>query len=80
MTTLPTKPLPIKPNLQPERQLAQVEEARRDVEERLARLRGKIEGDLPFVTKSFTRNGAWAAIALGFAAGLALAYRARKKR
>ncbi len=71
---------PVKPNLQPAQQLARVEDARRDVEQRLASLRGKIESDLPFVTKSFTRNGVWAVLAMGFAAGLALAYRARKKR
>ncbi len=72
--------LPVKANLQPARQLEKVEEARRDVETRLASLRGKIENDLPFVTKNFTKNGVWAVITLGFAAGLALAYRARRRR
>ena len=69
-----------KPHLQPATELAHVEAARRDVEDRLAKLRGRLEADLPAMAKTITRNGTWAAVALGFAAGLALAYRTRPRR
>ena len=68
-----------KPNLRPAAQLQRVEDARRDVEERLAALRGRLESDVPAIAKTITRTGAWSAIALGFAAGLALAYRTRRR-
>ena len=71
---------PIKPNLLPQRQLQQVADARRDVETRLAGLRNQLESDLPFVSKTLTKNGAWAVVALGVAAGLAFAYRSRQRR
>lgn len=69
-----------KPHLVPAGKLQKVEAARRDVEDRLAALRGRIESDVPAFAKTITRNGTWAAIAVGFAAGLALAFRARKGR
>lgn len=68
-----------KPNLRPAAQLQRVEEARRDVEQRLAALRGRLESDVPALARTVTRNGAWAAIAVGFAAGLALAFRTRRR-
>jgi hypothetical protein len=68
-----------KPNLRPAAQLQKVEEARRDVEQRLASLRGRLESDVPALARTFTRNGTWAAIAVGFAAGLALALRTRRR-
>ncbi len=69
-----------KPHLVPTRELQNVEAARRDVEERLARIRGHIESDVPAFAKTITRNGTWAAIAIGFASGLALALRRARTR
>lgn len=74
-----TTSLDKKPHLVPAAKLQQVEEARRDVEQRLATLRGRIESDVPAFAKTITRNGTWAAIAIGFASGLALAYRRRRR-
>lgn len=66
----------LKKNLQPQAELEKVEACRRDVEARLESLQGRIESTVPFVTK----NGVWAALALGVASGLALAYKARSRR
>lgn len=72
---------PIKANLQPRAQLEKVEACRRDVETRLSGLKGRIDNDLPsFVSQNVTKNGVWAALALGLAAGLALAYRSKLRR
>lgn len=79
MTTSTPEPIPV--HLQPRAHIDKVEACRRDVETRLSGLKGRIDNDLPsFVSRSFTKNGVWAALALGVAAGLALAYRTKMRR